>query len=454
MRQHEVMPAFLADKKDLETESALLNDPLYFGERAHLIELIALLQRARSPEQYIELHRRLFVRFRARQEAIGELGSERGKLLGRRAELVRQDPKPLEELKKLQPEVELREHQMRVQKALQHAFLSIGDGIAWRALDYDRAAITVLGEGKRVAYLSEGAGWEAEKLALATHWDEGTFAIHNDMTTCLRHGDLTVFGEEGRILTEVKAGEDASDPKQGRRLRDVTELLNRGEIEKEDGTKERIARVPVRYRTYLSNLADLLRKAQTKGVAAGQPSSSQLVVAFDLRRAPTLEKIKATQGQVEERSQWFDGSEVIFRSSSAERRMRDRRHSFPTLAPLSIFPFDPEAVADLILGYLSFFTHLNLTRLKPGFERKGIKVRFAVESEAASLFFEAEKQVSPQWALAVHAKPPVREQMLIELMTPASLVAAVSNLLEDRDNVGARNSLALSDEAATWERQP
>ena len=40
------------------------------------------------------------------------------------------------------------------------------------------------------------------------------------------------------------------------------------------------------------------------------------------------------------------------------RRMRDRRASFGSLAPLAIFPLDPEDIADLMLGHLELRTML------------------------------------------------------------------------------------------------
>jgi hypothetical protein len=56
-----------------------------------------------------------------------------------------------------------------------------------------------------------------------------------------------------------------------------------------------------------------------------------------------------------------------FTYNSGFRRMRDRRHGFPALAPLSIYPLDVVDVADLMLGYFELFAMLNVDALERQF---------------------------------------------------------------------------------------
>ena len=100
-------------------------------------------------------------------------------------------------------------------KAVHHLIRAVGDGIAWRALRYDRGAFTVLGDGERVvARIASGIGRDAELTALANLSEqEGRFAIHNDMTNCLRHGDLTAIREaDGEVEVNRSAAEARPDP--------------------------------------------------------------------------------------------------------------------------------------------------------------------------------------------------------------------------------------------------
>jgi hypothetical protein len=93
-----------------------------------------------------------------------------------------------------------------------HALRCVGDGIAWKALRYDRGAISTLGAGRRVGRLSAGRGLDAELRAADEYWSSGSFAIHNDLTNCLRTGDLTLPFEAGSTVAirEVKAGSGRS----------------------------------------------------------------------------------------------------------------------------------------------------------------------------------------------------------------------------------------------------
>ncbi len=143
-----------------------------------------------------------------------------------------------------------------------------------------------------------------------------------------------------------------------------------------------------------------------------------------------------------------------YQHNTLVRRMRERKHSFPTLAPLSIFPLDTEDLADLLLGYLDLFTALNITVLGKSFERRGIDVRFAEHGERDELFLEARRIVGNRELLA-RAGPTVREQMLLELMTPASAIACIEATLDaveaERASQPVARDVALADERRVWE---
>jgi hypothetical protein len=75
----------------------------------------------------------------------------------------------------------------------------------WRALRYNRPAIAILGTGTRVNRLAAEEGLLPELHEIERYWDRGIFAIHNDLTTCLRHGDVTAITSRGNEIVEVKA---------------------------------------------------------------------------------------------------------------------------------------------------------------------------------------------------------------------------------------------------------
>ena len=129
----------------------------------------------------------------------------------------------------------------------QHTLRQIGDGIAWRALRYDRRAFTILGEGERVGRLAHGVGRDAELAELGRLWEEeSVFAIHNDLTNCLRRGDLTALRERDAgldvTLIEVKAGARPEETPQLQRLERATELLRQGRQVSDAGVDFRMSK--------------------------------------------------------------------------------------------------------------------------------------------------------------------------------------------------------------------
>jgi hypothetical protein len=160
---------------------------------------------------------------------ITELRRRQSDARERIARLAKRRPKPVAELARESQYLTGSKRLEQIQLALQFLLRSIGDGLAWKALGYDRRAISVIGRGERVAWLSESVGWQAEIAALEHFWSRGELAIHNDMTNCLRHGDLTVVSP-GRRTVELYEGKTAGkeDPRQTERMEEVVATLGQG----------------------------------------------------------------------------------------------------------------------------------------------------------------------------------------------------------------------------------
>jgi len=260
--------------KAIRAEEELLNEELYQALRPKVIEFIDRLQGATTAEEWVYLHRDLFIEFGARQDAVDEvLPAAKSEIAIGIRELARQEPKPIEELRKRQEILDRLKRQELVAEASQHVLRQIGDAFAWPALRYDRLAISSLGEGHRVGRLASGMGRDAEVIELGRLWDEeGVFAIHNDLTNCLRYGDLTAIRpkDDGTLdiqLIELKAGPTPEDTPQMLRLERVTELLREGRQLTEDGVVVHLTLVPAPYQTYLSALPDLIATARAEGHA-------------------------------------------------------------------------------------------------------------------------------------------------------------------------------------------
>jgi hypothetical protein len=337
------MGAFEFDKKALLQELEILLDPLYQEERAVLLELVRSLQRANTDDDYMQLQIKLIARAKARQQIATELEEDRERLRAEIADLAGQDPKPLDEIKELQRQLGVRHRQRRVSEALRWIVLTIGDAMVWKLLDYDRAAISILAQGPRVARFADSPGFDAEISVIEQQWNHGVLAIHNDLTTCLRHGDVTTVNrEEGSVcIVEVKRSHEPTDESpQVKRIIEATALINEGRREPEDGRPVNVHRIGLRYRTFLSNLGALITKAKRDGYAAAKAGACQFVevIRFDvglMEEQPIALRSNARTG-----TGWFKGDTATFEWGWTKRRMRDRRHSFGALTPLpcSLFP--------------------------------------------------------------------------------------------------------------------
>src|SRR5947208_11156108 len=147
-----------------------------------------------------------------------------------------------------------------------NAIRGIGDGIAWRAFGYDRAAMRVLGERETKQHLSsEGTVHELREWSY--HFDAGSgIAILNALTNCLAIADVTVVHDDGSIeIVEVKSSKTKSSRKvrQKQAMREVVTLLGEGAGQNE-GRDVAIEILPVAPETYLNKVEELLQIAGEK----------------------------------------------------------------------------------------------------------------------------------------------------------------------------------------------
>ena len=447
--------------KKAEAEERILGDELYQQERPMVRDALSALRQATGEDDYYAVLVTVMTRVKARQELASEIAGFRQDLECEIAELAKQSPKPITDLQVAQGKLALRKHQGLVNHALRWIWLTIGDGLAWRALDYDRAGIAILGIGERVARFADENGFKAEMQQIQNISEQGVFALHNDLTTCLRHGDVTAIGpsldakaKEIQIY-EVKAG-GHDDPKQIQRLEAATKLLTEGRVEMPDGQVRNLHRVAVPYRTNLSHLQDLIPKARKYGVAAAKIGACLRAMVIDYRhwQGRQEEMMEAVRAE-KERLGWPDG-DADFHWFTAARRMRDRTQSVAGLAPLSIFPFAIEELTDLLMGFIEIEVCLESEALERCFRDRGVAVNIAQPPESDQRFLTVGRLVSEEAVLEIDVDPHLREQMLTELMTPECLIALCQALLEiiqrRSDRSGREVDFIMpSDEDQVWE---
>ncbi len=135
------------------------------------------------------------------------------------------------------------------------------------------------------------------------------------------------------------------------------------------------------------------------------------------------------------------------------RRIRDRKGNSGQIAPFTIFPLESKDIADMLLGQVDFVTVLNAELLETTLAQRNIRAEIAGPPDHAERFMLASARLGNH-ELTVELSSILREQMLLELMTPATLAAGIRGLiaalLESPGPVHEGAIVAFSDEPAAW----
>jgi len=358
--------ASVLDAKNARADIAALHDPHVETMRPLFVDFARALATARDPSDVFRLQEGLLGAFAARQDVAANRRTQADKERDRLAALVRRRPKATRsELVEQQEMLATLKHQDRRDQLVQHIVRVIADGMAWRLMRCDRYTITIFGSERRVGRLAPPDGFAAERSEARRLWaEEGLLAIHNDLTNCLRSGDLTVlFDWPPRAVDfrEVKAhGRAASGSAQARRLAQKRHLSfsGVGTMNPEE-PRVQARRLEVQYRTHLDHLPDLMRRAKRDGYADEHVSDSLSVAAIDYRVSEDERREPDEVAKRVARSRgWDPESENCFGTAATVTRLLERHHAEAYFAPVSIFPLDAAALVDLLFARTDYIVWL------------------------------------------------------------------------------------------------
>src|SRR3954454_11907669 len=158
------------DHKDSRGEQLLSGHPIYARERDNVERFVQDLRAAQGPADYHALHQALLGNFIGCQRFLERLALEKQELKDAIRELASAGKTAeLRALSRRVKGVDLDEH---AGKAVLSLYRTLGDSLVWALLGYRRAAITVLGEGRRVGRLAADEGLSAELSELEWLWEE------------------------------------------------------------------------------------------------------------------------------------------------------------------------------------------------------------------------------------------------------------------------------------------
>jgi hypothetical protein len=251
---------------------------------------------------------------------------------------------------------------LAVVKRLTLILKRIADSIVWRALGYDRVAVQLLAEHSATGHLDDTVFGDLT-LAWQIVEQEGAIVLVNDLTTILRHGDLTIIKEDDNsiALEETKYGKasrrDRSAIRQRRRLEQLVQFLNTG-TRVTKNRRDFILKVDVPIRAHHSAVAEAISQARKNGYHGVTVSDCLAIEAL-----------------------WMEDQRARF---PQERPFRDVEHiarfnnlqafDKPTtrIAPYGIFPFDHKSCFDLITGDIFLVATLNFDRIQARYNQFGL----------------------------------------------------------------------------------
>ncbi len=331
-----------------------------------------------------------------------------------------------------------------------NAIRSIGDGIAWRAFGYDRAAMRLLGERETKQYLSS-EGTVQELREWSYHFDRGSgLAILNALTNCLAIADVTVVRNDGSIeIVEVKSSKTKSSRtvRQKQAMREVVTLLGTG-VGQTDGRDIAIEILPITPETSLSRVEELLLTAEKNGWASRRISDWLYVEAFDFRSFISPgDEIKDLQRKAREAAlkEWTTRGDYIHDFSTL-----DVIGYSPNAAPFSVFPFRARVCVDLLIGAKFYVSFLNIAAVEREFTKRGWNLQkdFKTSVSEGSMESMLEVQKGPFHSTVT---PADFMRMSIETLRPKTLIDALEAKYRQGPTAESGYVLALyRDEHKLW----
>ncbi len=287
---------------------------------------------------------------------------------------------PLERIKQAQSRLEFMQNSAMAAQFFLGQLRSIGDGIAWYFLNYDRATLRLLAEHPYVAVPQLGKGLDTELYRCAELALEKIPFILNAITNFLRIGDITIYDESNDAyrLVEVKAGkmQTARTLRQGKHLSLVQEALETGShnIAHPDIIHTRIfSQKPLL--TYLKILEAAMFEAKGKLASSrvfGDYLSFCLFYTKNIINLADSESSQITETTIERCSSIRKTkTDFILPTFS---NIRHTVHFSRILAPYTIFPIDSDLRFSLISGDYLLLTMINISGLSRWLMKRGWEV--------------------------------------------------------------------------------
>ena len=332
----------------------------------------------------------------------------------------------------------------------------VGDGLAWRAFNYDRRYIIALSQNDPPGrfFGKQGVAAERQRIYEARR-DRGNFALMHDLTAAVRIADITEFapGEPPRV-DEVKTSQSASTARQLQLAQTALDAVSGSKpLPTKTGTAQTLWRAEGELQTDLSAVPALLERAAVQGFSVTELMHGRVVSCVDMIEATRARDVAAAVGL-------FDRTE----NAALERHLRGSRHHLQSsmadmagriasVAPLSIYPLTPAQRARMITDLVLVRIFMSAETLVSCLRGVGLDAELVLPEQNGELTESVDliRVSRADRSLTIHG--PHVAQLLLELLSPVRWAEAISSLLNDV-HAPRHGVLTFTNERDTWARRP
>jgi hypothetical protein len=434
---------------DPEISGALVKHPAHQANVSRIAQLISWLRECKELSDFYEFQRHLFGYLYEVEERRSKCARVAGLLRKGRPLPANAPEPPIGSPAK----IETWEFEVYVYARLARQLRTVGDGLAWRCFGYDRRIILTLSRNPSPGpmYNKGGLGYELGRIQEL--WEQkGHFALHHDLTNCIRIADLTEFTNDGgALLHEVKA-QPRTDKNQMERMQAAIDAILHGGQLPRSRVDARLVELTESYATNLKQLGDLIQLAKQHGCRGMKLTQGRALMASALL---------ACIGR------WGNDHEEGGRVMEATRQRAIRRAGIDTamhhikgysgdtaarseiMAPWSIYPFEPGDCAALICDLLIFETTVSAEALVESLERAGLRGELLLKPTDGRLSGDM-GVVRAHWrdrTVTWHAHG--LNLLLYELAEPDTLARGIREVIT-MDNPPAEPVMVYANEDRVW----
>jgi hypothetical protein len=277
---------------------------------------------------------------------------------------------------------------LRSNKEFLRVLKDIADGIAWRSLNYNRPIIRLMSENTPNNNISSDSETLVKLLGMRKKLSDKV--IINDLTHCLKIGDLTVLTSENKIIVyEIKARQNKTEIigiaeiyRRFNKNKQISRQLNKqwivqdAIINKKINTpnrKVKIIDLDFKINTHIKKIKKLIKKSDRNNFASLLLEDGYHIEIFSLDRIFENKNNQGIKKQFSPKEKgWSEMTLCLSNYDTFYSSTNDRLQNF---TPYSILPFSSKNCVRLMMGQLYIRICFDFMVLKSKFEDAGWKVK-------------------------------------------------------------------------------